>query len=115
MNALSAADPIVRRDPAVLHLLAQAYEAHGRVPDALATARLAQLRCARALGSRESSELTPVPDHGCSEGQLATLRVHVAALATMASWGVQEPTRDERSLRAYAVATRRARIVQAAK
>ncbi|MGF1468426.1 MAG: hypothetical protein ACFCGT_20065 [Sandaracinaceae bacterium] len=114
VNALSAAAPGVRRDPAVLHQLARAYEIDGRVPDALATARLARARCARALGTADAPTHTQVPEHRCAEGTLVTLRTHESALRTMARWGIQDPTRDPRAERAYGMAIRSARLVQAA-
>jgi hypothetical protein len=110
---LSASTPQVREDPAILHLLARAYEATGRMNDALATARLALARCARALGTADSSEVTPVPVHRCSERTYVALDVHATALTHMVRWGVTEPERDQRARTAYALAVRSARILSA--
>jgi tetratricopeptide (TPR) repeat protein len=111
--ALSASSPEVREDPAILHRLAQAYEETGRMDDALATAQLALARCARALGSSEASEVTPVPTHGCTERTYAALDMHATALTHMARWGVSDPQSDPRSRTAYALAVRSARILSA--
>lgn len=110
---LSAAAPAVRDDPAVLHRLARAYEETGRMDDALATARLAVARCARAIGTADSSEATPTPAHGCTEGTYAALDMHRAALAHMTRWGVTDVETDGRARRAYLMAVRSARIVSA--
>lgn len=111
--ALSAAAPAVREDPAILHRLAKSYEETGRVADALATARLALVRCARAIGTSEASEVTPPPAHRCSERTYAALDVHVSALTHLHHWGVSDPRRDSRARTAYALAIRTARIVSA--
>ena len=110
---LSAADPSVRRRPAVLSRLARAYEDTGRLYDALSTAQLARARCARALGSSEASTETPVPAFRCSEGTLAALDMHANALGHMVRWGVTDPRLDARAARAYMMATRSARLVSA--
>lgn len=111
--ALMAATPDVREDPAILHRLASAYEHTGRMRDALSVAQLALARCGRALGSGGSS--TPVPQHDCSEGTYASLDMHQQALAHMVTWGVEDVQNDPRALRAYALATRNARILSAAR
>lgn len=111
--ALSAAAPAVHDDPAILHRLARAYEETGRMHDALATARLAVARCARAIGMAEASELTPTPAHGCTEGTYAALDMHATALGHMSRWGVTDVETDGRARRAYVMAVRSARIVSA--
>lgn len=111
--ALSASTPEVRQDPAILHRLAQAYEETGRVEDALGTAHLALARCARAIGTRGASELTPVPTYRCTERTYAALDMHASALAHMARWGVTDPRTDRRTPTAYALAVRSARILSA--
>jgi tetratricopeptide (TPR) repeat protein len=111
--ALGASAPALREDPTILHRLAQAYEETGRIDDALATARLARARCARALGTDGASALTPVPAHGCSERTYAALDMHAQALSHMVRWGVTDVQRDPRARRAYVMAVRSARIVRA--
>lgn len=111
--ALSAASPEVREDPAILHRLAEAYEETGRMEDALATAELALARCGRALGTSDSSEVTPPPAHGCSERTYAALDMHATALAHLAHWGVTDVQSDPRARTAYALAVRSARILSA--
>jgi hypothetical protein len=96
-----------------LHRLAQAYEETGRMHDALATAELARARCARALGTADASQVTPIPEHGCSEGTYAALDMHANALAHMARWGVTDVQNDPRSRTAYVLAVRNARILSA--
>jgi tetratricopeptide (TPR) repeat protein len=111
--ALSAASPAVREDPSVLHRLAQSYEETGRMDDAVATARLAVARCARALGTSDASDLTPAPSYTCSERTYAALDMHATALAHLQRWGVTDVHRDPRARTAYALAVRSARIVSA--
>lgn len=96
----------LREDPAISHQLARAYEATGRIPDALATADLAYARCARALGSDIVSMTTGVPTYACSERTLASLERHLTALGHMRTWGVQS-ARDPRSALAYRLSERR--------
>jgi hypothetical protein len=111
--AVRAATPEVREDPAVLHRLAQAYEETGQMGDAVATAHLALTRCARAIGTVDSSEVTPVPTHGCDERTYAALDMHATALVHMARWGVTDVQNDPRSRSAYVLAVRNARILSA--
>lgn len=111
--ALSSTSSAVREDPAILHRLAMAYEETGRMDDAVATADLALARCARALGTSESSRVTPIPESACSERTYAALDVHLSALSYMASWGVTDVQNDDRARRAYVLATRSARILSA--
>lgn len=98
--------PRLLEDPQVTHQLARAYEAAGRIPDALGTANLAFARCARAIGSSHTLDVTRVPDHPCSEQALASLERHKNALGHMNSWGVQN-MRDQRTALAYQIAERR--------
>lgn len=111
--ALSLAPAEVRTDPAVAHRLARAYESSGRVADALATADLALARCARAIGTAESSALTPIPERGCSERTYVSLEMHRSALARMHAWGITDPRTDPRTPRAYSLSVRAARILSA--
>jgi len=111
--ALGAASADVRQDPATLHRLAQAYEATGRMEDALATAQLALARCARALGTSSASTVTPVPAHACSERTYAALDMHAGALAYMHRWGVEDVRLDPRARQAYLLSVRSARLVSA--
>jgi hypothetical protein len=84
------------RDPLLTHRLSQAYEASGRVEDALNTAQLALARC--------------VGPSSCSPSTSAALEVHIEALTMLRRWGVQEPKRDVRTGLAYRLAQRTARI-----
>ncbi len=110
---LRAAQPGVREDPAILHRLAQAYEDTGRMDDALATAQLALARCARVLGTSDSSDVTPLPTHGCSERTYAALDMHVNALGHLVRWGVTDVEHDPRARTAYSLAVRNVRILSA--
>jgi hypothetical protein len=74
IGALGAADPSVRRAPAVLRGLAQAYESTGHLEDADATLRLAHALCARSLGAEGGARNTPVPEHACSQRTLRCRR-----------------------------------------
>jgi hypothetical protein len=94
------APPELARDAMLTHRLSQAYEASGRVDDALNTAQLAQARC--------------TPRSGCSHGTAAALDQHVEALTMLQRWGVQEPRRDTRTALAYRLAQRTARIASLA-
>lgn len=102
--------PAEDRDaPVVLHRLAQAYEASGRLWDALATANLALDLCARAVGSSEASS-REVRELVCTESQYAAFDMHQSALARMVAWGVVDPTTDRRTQMAYNLAVRSARV-----
>jgi hypothetical protein len=94
--AVRSAPPELARDAVLTHRLSQAYEASGRVEDALNTAQLALARC--------------TPRSGCPVGIAATLEMHVEALGMLQRWGVQEPRRDTRTALAYRLAQRTARI-----
>ena len=108
ITVIRAADAAVLEEPSITHQLARAYEDSGRLLDALATADLALVRCARVLGAEHLS--TAVPHYECSERTLAKLDTHKAALARMVQWGVVDPRLDQRAKRAYDLALRRARI-----
>lgn len=88
------------RDAVLTHRLSQAYEASGRVEDALNTAQLALARC--------------TPRSGCRHGTAATLEMHIEALTMLQRWGVQDPRRDSRTALAYRLAHRTARIASLA-
>jgi hypothetical protein len=95
-----SAPPEMARDPLLTHRLSQAYEASGRVFDALNTAQLAFARC--------------TADGACSLATQAALEVHLSALTMLQRWGVQEPRRDTRTALAYQLAQRTARIASLA-
>lgn len=97
--AVRSAQPELARDPLLTHRLSQAYEASGRVDDALTTAQLAFARCT-----------TPDAGSACNIATLTALEVHLSALAMLQRWGVQEPRRDTRTALAYQLAQRTARI-----
>ncbi len=108
IHVLRAADATLLEEPRLAHQLARAYENSGRLLDALATADLALIRCARVLGAKPFE--TAVPHFACDERTLAKLDMHKTALERMAQWGVVDPRRDPRAQRAYDLALRRARI-----
>ena len=108
ITVLRAADSALLEEPVVAHQLARAYENSGRLLDALATADLALIRCARVLGAKPFE--TAVPRFACSERTLAKLDMHKGALERMVQWGVVDPRVDARAQRAYDLALRRARI-----
>lgn len=111
--ALTSAPVEVQSDPVIAHRLARAFEQTGRVDDALATAELALARCGRALGTADSSALTPVPSRHCGERTYASLEVHRNALSRMHAWGVADPRTDGRAQLAYSLSIRAARILTA--
>lgn len=98
--AVRSAPAELGRDAVLTHRLSQAYEASGRVDDALNTAQLALARC--------------TPRSGCPLGTAAALETHVEALAMLKRWGVQDPKRDSRTGLAYRLAERTARIASLA-
>jgi hypothetical protein len=108
ITVIRAADAAALEEPEVAHQLARAYENSGRLLDALATADLAQTRCARVLGAKPFE--TAVPLFACDERTLAKLDMHKGALERMARWGVVDPRVDPRAQRAYDLALRRARV-----
>lgn len=112
--ALRSAEPQLLEDAVLSHKLAQAYEQSGRMLDALATADLAVARCARSLGTADSSAVTPIPRYGCDERDYAVMEMHRTALSHMVRWGVSDPETDSRSRLAYDLAMRRARVASAA-
>ena len=94
--AVRGAPPELARDPMLTHRLSQAYEASGRVDDALVTAQLAHARCEGQAS--------------CTPATQAALEMHEEALGMLVRWGVQEPKRDGRTGLAYRLAQRTARI-----
>jgi len=94
--SVRSAPPELARDALLTHRLSQAYEASGRVEDALNTAHLALARCA--------------PRSGCRQATAATFEMHIEALTMLQRWGVQDPRRDTRTALAYRLAQRTARI-----
>jgi hypothetical protein len=106
--AVRNAEPTLLEEPVVSHQLARAYEASGRLLDALATADLALTRCSRVIGAHPLD--TAVPHYGCSERTFAMLDTHKSALERMVRWGIVDPRVDPRAQRAYDLALRRARI-----
>jgi tetratricopeptide (TPR) repeat protein len=97
--AVRSAPPELARDALLTHRLSQAYEASGRVDDALSTAQLARARCR-----------TPAGTSVCSLSTQAAIDMHEEALAMLVRWGVQEPRHDTRTALAYRLAQRTARI-----
>ncbi len=106
--ALRHAEPMLLEEPVVSHQLARAYEASGRLLDALATSDLALARCSRVIGARPLD--TAVPSYTCSERTFAMLDTHKSALERMVRWGIVDPRVDPRAQHAYDLALRRARI-----
>jgi hypothetical protein len=110
ITAVRAAPPEVGRDPVLTHRLAQAYEASGRVEDALGTAELALARCKCVA---VEGELCEQPSR-CSASTLAALEMHQEALMMLMRWGVSDPRHDTRTALAYRLAQRTARIASLA-
>ena len=106
--AVRAAPAVVARDPLLTHRLAQAYEASGRVEDALGTAELALARC-RCTAQPVTDEACDPHSH-CSASQVAALEQHQDALTMLMRWGVSDPRHDTRTGLAYRLAQRTARI-----
>jgi hypothetical protein len=112
ITAVRAAPPEVGRDPLLTHRLAQAYEASGRVEDALGTAELALARCrcsAAAVGTESCVQTLQ-----CSPATIAALGMHREALAMLMRWGVTDPKHDTRTALAYRLAQRTVRIASLA-
>jgi hypothetical protein len=108
IGVVARASPGLLRDPMLTRRLAQAYEAVGRLDDALLTARVARARCASAaFASRDA------PGGTCSPGTLVALEQHEAALIWMLRWGVEDPRFDPRSRLAHRLAARNASILSA--
>lgn len=110
ITAVRAAPPDVARDPMLTHRLAQAYEASGRVEDALGTAELAIARCKCVAGQGDLCESAA----RCSAATVAALEMHQEALTMLMRWGVTDPKRDTRTALAYRLAQRTARIASLA-
>jgi hypothetical protein len=110
ITAVRAAPPDVGRDPVLTHRLAQAYEASGRVEDALGTAELALARCRCSPAQGESCDASK----RCSASTLAALEMHQDALTMLMRWGVSDPRHDTRTALAYRLAQRTARIASLA-
>lgn len=108
--AIGASDARTRRHPMVGHRLAQAYERSGRLDDALSTARVAEARCARSLGSSSIASTTPIPTSTCQARQEVVLTQHLAALGHMKQWGVRDPRTDPRASLAHELSQHRARV-----
>jgi hypothetical protein len=112
--AVRAASPQLAADPVLSHRLALAYEASGRLDDALATAHLAFSRCERALGSSAAAINTSPPRFACNDASLLALRRHTESLLQMVRWGVTDPRHDPRAPLARQLAERRASIASLA-
>jgi hypothetical protein len=108
IGVVAQASPDLMRDPMLTRRLAQAYEAVGRLDDALLTARVARARCASAAFSSGDA-----PSGACSPGTLVALEQHEAALIWMLRWGVEDPRFDPRSRQAHRLAARNASILSA--
>jgi hypothetical protein len=108
IGVVAQASPGLMRDPMLTRRLAQAYEAVGRLDDALLTARVARARCASAaLAPSDASS------GACTPGALVALEQHEAALIWMLRWGVEDPRFDPRSHLAHRLAARNASILSA--
>jgi tetratricopeptide (TPR) repeat protein len=110
VGVVRTASPSLAADPLLTHRLAQAYEAVGRLDDALATASVAHARCLRAVGSAQATFADGPPDFVCTPAVLVALEQHEQALTQMLRWGVSDPRRDPRARLARGLAERRARI-----
>jgi hypothetical protein len=109
IGVVQAVSPELVTDPLLTHRLAQAYEAVGRLDDALVTAAVAHGRCLRAVGSLDATTVGAPPRFDCSPAVLVALEQHEQALSQMLRWGVTDP-RDPRAIAARGMAERRARI-----
>jgi hypothetical protein len=114
IGVVRAASPSLIADPLLTHRLAEAYEAVGRLDDAMATAGVARARCLRAIGSSEASPLSEPSRFDCSAAALVTFEQHEQALSQMLRWGVTDPQRDPRARVARGIAERRAHIASVA-
>jgi predicted Zn-dependent protease len=110
ITAVRAAPPEVGRDPVLTHRLAQAYEASGRVEDALGTAELALARCKCSPSEGQPCERV----ERCSAATIAAFEMHQDALMMLMRWGVTDPRHDTRTALAYRLAQRTARIASLA-
>jgi hypothetical protein len=104
------ASPGLIADPLLTHRLAQAYEAVGRLDDALATASVAHARCLRAVGSADAVVSDGAPTFACTPAVLVAVEQHEQSLALMLRWGVTDPRHDPRARMARGLSERRARI-----
>lgn len=104
------ASPALIADPLLTHRLAQAYEAVGRLDDALATASVAHARCLRAVGSSAAAFADGAPRFACTPAVLVAVEQHEQALSQMLRWGVTDPRHDPRARLARGLAERRVRI-----
>ncbi len=98
--------------PLAVHRLAEAYEATGRMEDALATSERALTRCGRSLGLDPATNVGPRPARGCEMRDYIAFEMHRSALARMVQWGVASSD-DTRVQLAYEMARRRASIALA--
>jgi hypothetical protein len=112
IGVVAQASPGLMRDPMLTRRLAQAYEAVGRLDDALLTARAARARCASAAFATTFAS-SSAPSRACTPGALVALEQHEAALIWMLRWGVEDPRFDPRSRLAHRLAARNASIVSA--
>ena len=110
ITAVRAAPPEIGRDPMLTHRLAQAYEASGRVEDALGTAELALARCRCSATQGEACDQSA----HCSPSTVAAFEMHREALTMLMRWGVSDPKHDTRTGLAYRLAQRTARIASLA-
>jgi hypothetical protein len=110
IGVVHAASPELVTDPLLTHRLAQAYEAVGRLDDALATASVARTRCLRSVGSDDIAPPESSARYSCSPAALVALEQHEQALTQMVLWGVSDPRRDPRARVARGLAERKAKI-----
>jgi hypothetical protein len=110
IGVVRSVTPDLVTDPILTHRLAQAYEAVGRLDDAVATAAVAHARCLRAVGSSRALAASTPPEFACSPAALVALEQHAEALTLMLRWGVADPRRDPRAHLARRRAERRVGI-----
>jgi hypothetical protein len=110
IGVVRGASPELAQDPILTHRLAQAYEAVGRLDDALVTVEVARARCSRAVGSTDAALLGAPASMPCSPATLVALEQHGQALLQMLRWGVTDPRNDPRAPLARGLSQRRARI-----
>ena len=113
IGVVRGVSPELVADPMLTHQLAQAYEAVGRLDDAVATAAVAHARCLRAVGSSRVAAASAPPRFGCSPAALVALEQHAQALSYMLRWGVTDSRTDPRARTARRLAERRVRIASA--
>jgi hypothetical protein len=110
IGVVRSVSPDLVTDPILTHRLAQAYEAVGRLDDAVATAAVAHARCLRAVGSSDALAASAPPRFSCSPSALVALEQHAQALSYMLRWGVTDPRHDPRRREAFRLAERRVGI-----